>query len=270
MESVVVADLSKKSSDHIKIWIFAVVVFCLLSCTLVVGGCVWLSFASLGVLAERPAVTTVPMAEWPVIFADDFSKVSDGWFVGTYSKKGYTDTRSISGGKYNWELKSAQGNAFWQAANAGVLGDFVLSVDVQHTVGSAYDDYGLMFRSTGENYYLFSIEDRGVYTLDLHSAGRWNEIIPPIRSSIIRSGDVNHLKVQAQGTHFQLFINDEYINDFDDGTLLNGDVGLLLSPNVAPGVQDPQEPHGIAYFRLPTISRAVFDNFEVRAPQSPP
>lgn len=267
-EPVLSVVTEKKPSSGNGLWILFVV-FYLMFCLAVVGVGGWLSYIIFQAEVEKnsaPYATATALAQWPVIFREEFARVSDTWYVGSYSEDGYTDTRSIANGEYRWELKSADGYTFWQPANLDVR-DFVLSVDVRHTAGSDYDGYGVIFRNVAENYYVFSIQDRGMYTVYMYIGGRWNEIIAPTRSDAILPGQVNHLTVQGQAGHFQLFVNDRYLTEFDDNTLPNGDIGLMLNPNTSSGNPATKQPQGVRLSLTDPAASAVYDNLVVRAPQ---
>jgi hypothetical protein len=217
--------------------------------------------------SEIPYATATAAAQWPVVFEDAFEHVSDHWYTGDYSGKGYHELRSISKGVYRWTLDNASDYTFWQPADAGTFKNFALSVDTRHTAGTIYDDYGLIFCNTGENYYEFSIQDSGHYGVSVWSADQWNPLIASTYSNEIKPGEFNHLTVLAEAGVFKLFINAVFVDEIKDTTLTGGDVGVMLGPQDQPKPPTSQ-PQTISATFYGSTSTAEYDNFEVRAPDS--
>lgn len=215
---------------------------------------------------QVPYATATATADWPVVFRDDFGKVSDRWFTGDDQQAGYRDTRSIANGVYRWNLENALNYTFWSPAGAGNFKDFALAVDVRHLEGSLYDNYGLIFNCANGNYYSFAVQDSGYYLVSVWSAGNWNLVVPLTKSSAIRPGEFNHLAVLAEAGVYQLFINQEFVQQFESATLTSGDVGLMLNPQ-SDSAPLNSEPNGVAWRQATSNAKVEFDNFEVRAPE---
>lgn len=242
---------------------------CLLYYIITIFAAVWLSyqeFQTSSKIKSSPYATATVLAQWPVIFSDDFEKVSDIWDIGTYRNKDYRTSRTILGGVYNWEIEAGDGFIFRQSANIPALHDFMLSVDVRHSEGTPYDGYGLTFREISGNYYAFGIQDDGTYWVIMHSLEQWTTIIPATYSSAVQPGLFNHLVVTAQDDLFRLFINGQYVSEFRGDTLASGDVGFMIDPESTPPTPEQQPFQGTNYSVTNKVAKIIVDNFEVRAP----
>jgi TolB protein len=270
METPAISNEPKpKISKFALLWI-VLIVFCLLGFLVSMGLMAWGFYSITQDMNEKskiPYATATAVMQWPVVFSDDFGALTDHWYTGDYTENGRRDARSISNGVYTWTLENATGYTYWHPAEAGVFRDFVLSTDVRHMSGTEYDEYGLIFCNVTGNYYVFAIQDAGYYSVVVWSAGNWNQIIPHSRSNAIKPGEYNHLMVMAESGSFKLFINNEFVQEFQDKTLPSGDVGLMLAPQNQTNSQ-PSKPNGVSRTNVDLQSVVEFDNFEVRAPKS--
>ena len=125
--------------------------------------------------------------------------------------------------------------------------DFVLDVDTVLVEGNKYNACGVLFRYKGQdNYYSLSVNGNGSYTFGKRIEGEWTTVISWTSSGAIRSlGEVNHIRLIGHEDTFILYVNDVYVDQFVDDTLLLGDV--------APAVT--------AYDTPP--ARATFDNIKI-------
>ena len=270
METPTLLDEPKrKSSKAVLLWI-ALIVFCLFVFMVSMGLMGWGFYSLVQQANEKskiPYATATAVAQWPAVFRDDFEKVTDHWYTGDYTEEGRHDTRSISNGVFTWKLENGNGYTFWDTPDAGNFKEFAVSVDVRHTAGTMYDGYGLIFSCSADgDYYVFAIQDSGSYTVEVWNADNWNLIIPPSRSNAIKPGEFNHLMVLAETGAFKLFINDEFIQEFQDSTLPGGDVGLMLNPQEGSAPINPT-PNGLSEIFANSASNnsaVEFDNFEVR------
>jgi Tol biopolymer transport system component len=274
METPTLPDTQKRKSNKSALLWIAVIVLCLLGYIVLAGLMGWGFYF----LAERaneaskiPYATATAAAQWPMVFQDDFGKVTEHWYTGDYTENGRRDLRSIKNGVYTWTLENADGYTYWCPSGAGRLTEFIAAVDVRHTAGTPYDNYGLIFGHSDDNYYVFAIQDSGYYNVHVWNADKWNLILPLSWSNAIKPGEVNRLMVLAEGGTFKLFINNEFVQEFQDSTLRDGDVGLMLNPLEGPG-PIPPKPDGISKVSAHltssnSTSTAEFDNFEVRAPK---
>jgi hypothetical protein len=93
--------------------------------------------------------------------------------------------------------------------------------------------YGLLFqRLDRNNFYLFQISDDQYLTFELLDQDEWTTLIDRTKTSAIHPGEVNQLAVRGEGSHFEFFINDEFVGEADDSEFSSGIVGLVIGfPN---------------------------------------
>jgi hypothetical protein len=264
----------QKISKFVLLWV-GLIMFCLFFFLASIGLIGWGFYALARQTSQKsiiPTATASAAMQWPAVFSDDFEKLtyhwdtSGYWEIRGYSRNGIHNIRSISNGVYTWSLENADGDIYSSPANAGVLKDFAVSVDVRHTAGTLSDGYGLTFCNAAGNYYAFAIHDSGYYSVIVRGADQWHLIVPLSKSNAIKPGEYNHLTVLAENGIFKLFINDKFAREFQDSTLTGGDVGLMLSSQ-AGSAPNASKPNMISETSPDTVTNAEFDNFEVRAPQ---
>jgi hypothetical protein len=90
---------------------------------------------------------------------------------------------------------------------------------------------GIVFRVSSDNtaYYLFRIGTDGSYALDVYSThGNVKTLVQGLSSAITTSfGQSNTLTAIAQGSHYLLFANGQYVDSATDSTLQTGKIGVV-------------------------------------------
>jgi len=105
--------------------------------------------------------------------------------------------------------------------------DFDLSVDARQAEGPDDGYYAVVFRANDDSNYLFSVSVDGFLDVGLSIGDEFKELISPRWSGAIRrGGEVNRLRVVAQGSHFAFYINGELVATLTDDTLQRGGIGL--------------------------------------------
>jgi hypothetical protein len=165
------------------------------------------------------------------------------------------EQKSISGGKYTWELTSKRSIGSFEYPNMPIQKDLFVSLDMQMTSTShtADDRAGIVFRHSEEkgSFYFFGVSSSdGSFTLSLYDGSGWNDLISPTQSTAIKSDQVNHLAISMAGSQILLQINNQIVGNSEDNKLASGDAGMGIN---LPGA-------GID-------AKAIFTNFIVRAPQ---
>ncbi len=189
-------------------------------------------------------------SHWPIILYDDFGADVNDWSSGDYSDELIEGNRQIADGQYLWEATALGGVVWWSIPETSSVSDLYLTVEAQQTGGTTESQYGLLFRRVDrDNYYLFRIRDDGDYQFRMRYEGEWQTLISWTESSTIQPGEVNRLTVVAEGSHFIFYINNQYVAEYDDSRLSNGQSGLLL------GLDEESD-----------TATFEFDNFELRAP----
>ncbi|MCP4425979.1 MAG: DUF1080 domain-containing protein [Chloroflexi bacterium] len=150
----------------------------------------------------------------------------------------YQDNFETSQG--TWELSPAHQAEY--AAGAIILTDnhydqigwarphlkfdnFMLDVDCRWLGGSIGGEYGLQFRLQDEiNAYAFTIRNDGWYVVAKNIEGEWRTLAEAFSSAINRSGDVNHLHIEANGQNLRFFVNNVYLTDVSSVDPSAGDI----------------------------------------------
>lgn len=188
-------------------------------------------------------------AGWSPELLDTFDDNAHNWPVSNVTDAWGSLERIISEGVYRWEVTAQQSVARWCTPDDAGAKDFYLAVDAQRVSGPKDADYGVVFRHTEGNYYLFSIRDNGYYRFNLWNNFAWTPVIDWTETTTIRAGASNHLVVVGQGITFTFSINDTEVAVAVNEQLAEGEAGLAVA------ITTP----GDAVFE--------FDNFELRAPR---
>jgi hypothetical protein len=184
-----------------------------------------------GGLPAASATTTTPMA--PVRLGrgltDSFDDNLNEWFVDDYRDPFIAGSRSITNGKYRWEVQAYQPSRFSAVPQVDPVSDFYLIVDAKRVSGTKSSVYGLLFRRLDRNnFYLFQINDDQYFTFELLDQDEWTTLIDWTKTSAIHPGEVNQLAVRGKGSHFEFFINDEFVGEADNDEFSSGIVGLVI------------------------------------------
>lgn len=191
-------------------------------------------------LPTNTVVAASPVA-WTPVFSDAFDDNANDWVVGGYEDDWGTVTRVITDGLYTWNVTAFQSVGRWCLPEIEPTADFYLAVDAQRVSGPVDASYGMVFRHSEGSYYLFSIRDDGFFNFNLWYGFEWSAIIDWTGTLAIRPGEVNRLAVQAEGTQFTFFINDEVVAQAESAQLSEGEAGLsvlLVTPGDAVFVFD--------------------------------
>ncbi len=162
-----------------------------------------------------------------IAISDAFTKGASSWRISIIDDDSAFVTRSIANGKYLWKVKSQSDATLWQAANMNPVSDFQLDLDCQRLDGSNAALCGTVFRQDAGDYYLFLIGQDQTICLYLHYHD-WITLIPPRHSAAVRPGKLNHITVNAIGSHFSFAVNDQLVAEADDKTLRGGTAGVAL------------------------------------------
>jgi hypothetical protein len=109
------------------------------------------------------------------------------------------------------------------------LTDFYAQISANPTLCRGTDEYGMLLRVSGGDFYRFSLSCDGRARLDrllndsASSPKPWtqNGAIPP------GSPSVSQLAVQAVGKRMRFYVNDAFIFEVNDGTIPSGGLGLF-------------------------------------------
>lgn len=190
-------------------------------------------------------------SRWNLKLSDTFSNNNNSWFTTITTSEFGKGEIKVSDGKYRWTY-TADKNVIYRSWRYTVsLSDFYLTVDAQDTGDSTFSDFGIVFRnSAAGDYYYFGINQKSQgYFFSMYYQDEWTNLTNFTYLPTIRSDGPNKLTIIAQGSHFFLFINEQFATEVTDETLTNGPMGLSISLHV-PGETGVFE----------------FDNIELRTP----
>ncbi len=107
------------------------------------------------------------------------------------------------------------------------LNNFAYQAQMTITQGDAG---GLIFRydSTNNNYYYFSINTKGSYSLSYSQNGTVIPILNPASSAAIKTGtgESNLLAVVVRGRNIDLYANNQHLAGINDATVNSGQIGM--------------------------------------------
>lgn len=166
-----------------------------------------------------PAPAPVPMAQYEILYAEDFNSRLDSWGLSpvqaSYEGQALLLEDNLMDG-YAWARPYLQFDNFIVEAYGRWLG------------GAVGGGYGIEFRVQDEldDFYAFYVHNDGHYTVSRNVSGTWVNLAEGFSSAIDRQGGINLLRIEARGDHFRFFVNNSYLVDVIDGTLDKGDVRL--------------------------------------------
>lgn len=188
-------------------------------------------------------------SHWPIVFSDSFSTSENGWPMGDYDYDQVTLKILITNGQYRVEAIAHKKFTLWATHPMDFIPDFHLTADARQVSGPRMRAFGLVFRLTdGDNYGFFGISDDQQFLVRIKHQGEWTHPVDWTETTAIRPGEMNRLKVVAEGSRYLLFINDQKVGEVVDDLLSSGKAGFGLELDVGE----------TAVFE--------FDNFELRAP----
>ena len=174
-----------------------------------------------------------PKPKGVLVYTDDFSDPA---------KSGLEDKPDASDygrgfhapGVYILNLRKS-GDTRWVLFPNKAYGEATLEMDLwddsdsfQGTVAQ-----GVVFRAQDDTHlYAVLVDPRnGKYTVrKLDGKDAWSDLIAWKDSKLIkRKSDVNHMRVDADGDTFTIYLNGEQLDSFRDGSYMKGGLGLIAS-----------------------------------------
>ena len=109
-------------------------------------------------------------------------------------------------------------------------GDFTLEAQAVPLSGSDFNGYGLIYRAQdAAGYYAFAVGSDGYYAVLRVAGGEETPLVDWQQFPHVHRGrQPNRLRLACAGPACHFYINDEYATTVDDGTWLEGDVGLWV------------------------------------------
>jgi hypothetical protein len=190
-------------------------------------------------------------AAWPLTWQEDFNGNETGWETGLVEDDWAVMDRQIAHGIYRLEVTPQVGEVIlFSEMPAPAAGDFYFAVDVRQFTCPGDAETGLLFRfEQAEAFYYLGINsDREVW-VQVHQAGKWETLLAGVEAASFQPCAWNRLAISAEGSDFQVFINNESAAEFRDERITVG--GFALGSWFA-------RPGETAVFE--------YDNFELRTP----
>jgi len=162
---------------------------------------------------------------------DTFDTNVNGWGVGEFKIGDINENSEISNGAYIWYIECINNNfGCYHLAypnKVSNISDFYLSADIGRIEGPIDMEYGVRFRDDGQNYYEFLVSDTQKYSVNLWNDGEFEFLIFDQTGSLLKPNEVNRLAVQAIGTRFVFYINNEMVGELENDNLPGGIPGLI-------------------------------------------
>ncbi|MFZ5903234.1 MAG: serine/threonine protein kinase [Chloroflexota bacterium] len=188
---------------------------------------------------------------WDIVLSDSFTEDNNGWSTGDVDFDLWSGNKSISGGKIVWAVEQSKGFVTWDwPTTVETLADFYLSVEARRISGSVSAAcYGLWYRGSGSEYYVYEACDDQTYMVSLHSEeDGWETLLGFETSNAIRPNQKNKLAVLGRGSNFYFYINDQLVNSLSNSRWSSGLVGIMIEMSEG------------------DTGSFEFDNFVVRSP----
>lgn len=139
--------------------------------------------------------------------------------------------KTMGSGKFVWDFHATKGWNFWDWPKTENINDFVAATELQHTAGPRADQYGIAFRISDGNFYIFQVNEYGRYEVLLFYQDKYKSLLSGSRAFVIKPGEINQVAVKAVGSKFAFYINQQLVGQAEDSTLPTGQVGIILSPS---------------------------------------
>lgn len=209
--------------------------------------------------ADRAVELLLQASQWPIVLSDDFQENDINWHTGNIQEDDASCDRSISNGKYQWNMEVSQREiVLMDFARINPIWDLYLSVDAHlaSSKGSWESYFGLLVLTEDlTNAYAFTHSERTprAYAGGGTAFAYWCYQILQLRNSEWTSVDsdcsksrsgsmafpgdpgirhppdgIAHLTVVAQDANLNFFIDGEFVATVSDDQFISGAVGLLV------------------------------------------
>lgn len=195
--------------------------------------------------------------KWPITINHTFDTDTHGWPTDISIDEYAEVYPSIDNGYYKLSATTQHNGgifAFHDESPIQELTDFLLYVDITKESGIPDSNAGILFRRDDQgSFYRFRINphEQTFAAIKHLSPSIYNTLIQPTRSSYIHSDIPNRLTILAQENYFAFFINDHFVGDFTDNSLVKG--GIIVSVG----------------FSQQGSAKYSFDNLEIHQPLTP-
>jgi hypothetical protein len=160
------------------------------------------------------------------LLSEDFDRPNSSDFVVDEDE----DLRySFDEGGYLIEVKT-EDMLVWSLAE-GQYSDATTEVEVTFLDDTPVSAGGLLFHyQDQDNFYLFSVTNEGLYSLELVEDNEWNTLIDWTETEALApTGEANRLRVEASGDQIGLYLNGQRLDLTSDGTFTDGEIALAAT-----------------------------------------
>ncbi|MCD4752172.1 MAG: serine/threonine protein kinase [Anaerolineaceae bacterium] len=165
----------------------------------------------------------------PVTYCDNFNS-NNGWYLEQSENDRKIHNRYLSGNVLYWDITSKQGVMTYEPIPVHYsFTTFAVQMKFKRFTGPDNSDAGLVFRMDYDagDYYFVTVSDvTQKYAFYLKYSDSWTTLKEWTYSSLIIPDDWNSIGIYADGSTFDLYINDIYVESFYDSTLTEGEVGI--------------------------------------------
>lgn len=124
------------------------------------------------------------------------------------------------------QISSEEANSSASSYLGAVLKDFDVSVAVQRIEGARDGFYGILFRQLKGRGYAFEVTDNGYFNVATWTDEAYTPLIEWTRSSAIKPGQINFLRVVARDDKFAFYINEQQVATLSDDRYQSGSIGF--------------------------------------------
>ncbi len=152
------------------------------------------------------------------------------WGIGKFSLSGSNGTRELVDGRYHYEIEATQSTTVYEVPKVSYPPNYTVWLRSRRVSGDDGALYGMTYRyqDPGNNYTLL-MGNENFFRVNLNYQNKVTTLVGWSEIPSIHPNDWNKIAVSAEGSHFTVFINDQYIGEFDDDHLSNGRVGLAFN-----------------------------------------
>lgn len=186
----------------------------------------WANFTNRRSLVEQTATPALTDTTERLVAADDFTQ-AQGLLAANQQDGQWDLAYQPADGVYQMQL--SPNRLAWSTLGAAVLRNFRLDLVV--TIADLRPDgyAGLLGRyQNHENFYLFAVDGRGRYQVQLWQAGQLQTLLPWMESGRIHlAGEANRLTLADDGATLRLSINGQLLFEVQAPALPLGDAGVF-------------------------------------------
>ena len=174
-----------------------------------------------------------PKPKGVLVYTDDFSDPAKSGLEDKPNAPDY-GRGFHAPGVYILNLRTS-GDTRWVLFPNKSYGELTLEMDLWDDSDSFQGDVaqGIVFRAQDDTHLYAALVDprNGKYTVrKLNGKDAWSDLIAWKESRLINAkSNVNHVRVDADGDSFTIYLNGEQLDSFRDGSYMKGGLGLIVS-----------------------------------------